>query len=762
MKFERPLEVEQICQQLKQADYPRGQDRSMIDRLANGAPPYSPEEVEENHIYINVNDLSLMRLSQNARMQFAQNFLQPGRYFTLRTDYGKAHNRIKYGITVTREINKVLKQSLDFYECFRSKFALNILHGIGPAAWPDDQTWCPEPLAIADLLIPDGVHLSFKDLPFFAIQRSYSGPELMRIVNSRKRDPAWNTRMMKKVLKWMADESRSLAGTYYSEIWKPEKVQENLKSNGGLLGWGRAPTLDVFDFYYWSDDGGVEGWRRRIIPDRWSADGTTQALTIGKDQWLYDAGDRIFARKREEIFSCQFADLSAVAPFRYHSVRSLGFLMYSVCHLQNRLRCKFNESVFEALTIYFRANNEDDFQRALRVNLVHRGIIDKSLDFIPASDRFQVPHNLVQLGLATNQKLMEDNVMAYRANPDYASDQIEKTARQVMAELHASTQMVSAGIQQAQHYQSFEYMEILRRFCLRGSRDPDVLKFQARCLKQGVPEKLLHNAEAWDLEPERVLGGGNKALSLAIAQQLMQMRHAYDPEAQRTILRITTQELTDDASLSESLVPDAPAISDSVLAGQLAFGTLMAGAPVAMKDGINLQEYVQALIVSIAAVVQRIEATGSMATLSEVYGLQNASQHAAQNLQVMSQDPEQAQLVRQFEGQLSQINNMLRAYAQRLQEQQGQEGNGDPTIAKTQAQIQAELMKAQAKADNTRDAHAQRTAQRQIAFEMEQERKEQEHGLELQRRERESALESRIKAMEQMLKAQMDQKIIRR
>jgi len=37
----------------------------------------------------------------------------------------------------------------------------------------------------------------------------------------------------------------------------------------------------------------------------------------------------------------QFADLSAVAPFRYHSVRSLGWLLYAVINLQNRLRCKF-------------------------------------------------------------------------------------------------------------------------------------------------------------------------------------------------------------------------------------------------------------------------------------------------------------------------------------------------------------------------------------------------------------------------------------
>ena len=82
------------------------------------------------------------------------------------------------------------------------------------------------------------------------------------------------------------------------------------------------------------------------------------------------------------------------------------------------------------------------------------------------------------------------------------------------------TSLTGAALTQAYHYQVFEYREIFRRFCRKNSIDPDVREFQARCLKQGVPQNMLV-PEAWEIEPERVMGAGNKTLEMVIAEQLM-------------------------------------------------------------------------------------------------------------------------------------------------------------------------------------------------------------------------------------------------
>src|SRR5690349_6486385 len=86
-----------------------------------------------------------------------------------------------------------------------------------------------------------------------------------------------------------------------------------------------------------------------------------QAIRGDKSEgFLYSSGDRIYGDDLQQMASFQFADLSAVAPFRYHSVRSLGFLLYAPCHLQMRMRCKFSEAVFENLMMYFRVHNMDE------------------------------------------------------------------------------------------------------------------------------------------------------------------------------------------------------------------------------------------------------------------------------------------------------------------------------------------------------------------------------------------------------------------
>lgn len=747
MQFDDSQSVEQLCWSFKLADYTRSLNRANINNLFNGVPPYSDAEVQENNISVNVNFLESTRLAHDARSQFYQAFLKPGNYFTCTTDRGPVHKRSSYGKIVTKEINRIMKRSLPFTECFRSKFALNVLHGISPAGFRDDTHWCPEPFGVEDVMVPANTLLTMYNLPFFAIHRSYTGPELIRLTRGPKVDPAWNLPLVEACLKWIDEQSMTLMGSNWPEVWSPEKVAERIKGDGGFYVADNVPTIDVWDFYYWNDDDKVSGWNRRMILDAWSSpSGMSPNLHMerrqgsvydGRDQFLYNPGTRKWAEKREEIVNWQFADLSAVAPFRYHSVRSLGFLLYAVCHLQNRLRCKFSESVFEQLMIYFRVKNADDMQRALKIELANRGFVDESIEFIKAGDRYQVNANLVELGLNENRNIISQNSSSYTTQPNQTGpgSEVEKTKFQVMAETNAMTSLVSAGLMQAYLYQVPEYREIFRRFCKKNSTDPDVNRFQAACLRQHVPEKFL-TPECWDLEPERVMGAGNKTLEMAIAQQLMQYRNLYDPEPQREILRDVTLAITDDPARADALVPEAPMkVSDSVHDAQIVAGVLLQGLPVALKTGMNHIEYVETLMVSMAVVVQQISQRGGVATPEELNGLQNMAQHISQHIAVIAQDKNEKQRVKQYGDQLGKLMNLVKAFAQRLQEQmkQQQAGNGqggpDPEVL---AKIEATKITAEAKAANTRESHAARTAQRQVQFEMETDQKKQQHALDMQ------------------------------
>ncbi len=347
--------------------------------------------------------------------------------------------------------------------------------------------------------------------------------------------------------------------------------------------------------------------------------------------------------------------------------------------------------------------------------------------------------DLVQLGIQENQRIIQTNAQSVSAKTDFTSDRTEKTKFQVMAELQAVTSLVSAGLQQAYQYQAFEYKEIFRRFCIKNSSDPDVRTFQANVVARGVPLSVLQ-PDLWDIEPERVMGGGNKTLEMAISQQLMQWLPMFDPSSQRIVLRDSVMAITDDPSRAEMLVPEQPKVSDSVHDAQLASGALLQGLPVAPKPGINHEEYVQALLTNMAIIVKRAMQTGS--NPQELSGLQNIGIHAAEHLKMLAQNDQAKPLAKKFEKQLKELMAIVQRIAQALA-QKAQQGNGhapgpDP---ETQAKIESMLITSQAKAENTKASHAQRTAQRQVQFEMTQEQKAIEAEREQRRLDRETAAE---------------------
>ncbi len=752
--------LDQLVYDLILGDFPRGQNRAMIAKIANGAPPYTDEEVEENQIEINVNDLAMTRALHDARANFNNGFLKPGNFFGCSTDMGPKHKRTIHAGVVTRAINRPMKRSISYFEYMRSKFGLLTLHGIAPGVWEKEDKWCPRAMGIEDVLIPSNTLLGFENLPFFFLRRSFTGYELQKLTMKAKADKGWDAPLVKRCLEWADQQTTQMMGNSpWPDYWAPEKIQERIKQDGGFYVSDQVPTIDTFDCYIWDDSEGEEGWVRRIILDSWSTpamlggkvtmnrDNKKTDLTPKKGDFLYNSGERKVGSSLNNLISFQFADLSAVAPFKYHSVRSLGFLLYSICHLQNRMRCRFNEAVFEALLQYFRVKSMDDAQRALKLDLVNRGILDDTITPLPPNERWQPNAGLVELGLKENAGIISDSVGSFSQRTEGGKDRTEKTKFQVMAEMNAMNSLVGAALQQAYMYQDFEYREIFRRFMNRNSNDADVKEFRATCLRQGVPEKMLI-AEAWDIASERIMGGGNKTLEMTIAQQLMEWRQQFDPEPQRKILRDSVLAITDDPARAEELVPEIPLKSTpSTHDAALTAATLMAGIdPGEPMTGTNHIEIVETLLKILAQKVQEGSQTG-MLPAEKLQGLSAVAQYTAKQIAIIAQDEKEKERVKKYGDALGKIDNELKAFAQRLEQQMkkqqqaaAQNGGGgmDPKDA---AKIQATMAMAKTKQDLAKQSHAARTAQKQLTWEQQMAQKAQEHQAELHAKDLHSAEE---------------------
>lgn len=751
MKWSKASLVEQVCWDMKLADLPRGGNRAKIDELAGGWPPWTEQEAQENAIDVNVNFLALTKILADCRMQFFNAFCSTRNYFTIDLDYGPKHKRKDWSRRITAAINRRMRKSKNYFEIQRSTHAQLASHGIGPKVWFDNERWCPDAVGIEDVMIPSGTLLSMKNLPFFAVFSEYTAAELYDLTHGPIVDPGWNMALVDRALKWADGEWRK--NTNYSEVYSPEKMVERFKQDLGMYGSDACPTIDTWHFFYWCDDNKQAGWRKRVILDTPAPSGAkhvqhgTETIIGSTNEFLFDPGDRVYADDISQIVHWHFGDTSPKGPFRYHSVRSLGFLLYAVCHLQNRLQCQFSASTFESLLQYFRVKNPEDADRALKAELAHRGVIPHGLEFVKAEERWNINEGLVQQAILMNRQTMADASTSFTQNTNFGKTEREETATEIMAKVNQASALVNSMLSQAYRYSEFEYLEECRRFCIPDSRDPDVRRFRLEILKSGIPEKAL-NSECWDVEAEKVIGSGNRTLQFALADKLMQARPAFPPAAQQEILHEVTSIWTGDPDRADRWVPlDEPIISDSVHDAQLASGTLLQGLPVSVKRGINHLEYVETLLAALGAVVKRVEDSGGVATWNEIVGMVNLGDHIEQHIQILAGDPEQKQRVKQYEDALGRLMNMVKAYRQRFDEaqkaQQQAQGGPDPADA---AKLAAQQAQSQAKIESGRESHAQRTSQRQVQWEMEQRREQERHNADLQRQEQQHALDMRKQA----------------
>lgn len=776
MDFNDSRLLDSLCYDLVLGDYPRGINRSYIADIANGVPPYSDQEVEDNGIEVNVNDLTHTRLCHEGRAQLFNGFMKTGNNIRFSTDFGPVHKRQARSALVTKEINRPLRRSIKYFERQRSKFGQLILHGIAPGVWQSEDDWCATPLGVEDALIPSNTLLGFENLPVYVLRRQFTGIELQKLTQKSKRDPGWNMPMVDRVMKWIDSQMTQLRSTNWPEIWAPEKVSERIKQDGGYYMGDQVPTIDCFDVYGYQDgeeDGtGKSGWVRRIILDSWGAPAQSGITSSGKVQYsmgrkadefwkndknygfLYTSRKRKVADSWNNTVAYQFADLSAVFPARYHSIRSLGWLIYAPCHLGNRMRCKFYEAVFETLTMLFRIKDSTDAQRALKLDLINRGFIDDTINPVPAGERWQVNQALVEMGMRDNAQIISDNSSSFVQNQDYSQQRTEKTKFQVQAEVNAVTSLVGAALNQAYQYEAFEDREILRRFFRKNSKNPDVRQARARILRADPDiEKYLHT-DCWDAEHERVMGGGNKTMETQIAEWLMQNRDKYDPDAQRVILRDATLAVTDNPDKAQQLVPEQPKASDSVHDAQLAASTLLMGLPMELKQGVNHQEYAAALLGAMQNQIQKISQRGGVPTPDEFSGLQNLAGQTVQgqpikgngvmpHIQLLEADKQSVQVAKKLNDFFSKQMNLVRQLGQHLQEamkkqqqqQAEQNGNGhmDP---KDMAKIQAMQMQSEVKAKNAERSNAQRTSQRQIDWEQKMQQQREEHAVKMDQEHR--------------------------
>ena len=423
MNFSTADKVYSVLEDMRQADLLRAGNRALINDLFNGVPPYTKEEEEENHILVNVNWKEGATLLHTARRSYENAFLKPGNYFTVHLESGPDAKRTEWSRIITRNVNRPLKRSLAFMEAYRSKFAGVVLHGVGPMAWEDKYSWCPYTFGIEDLLIPTDTYTTLENLYYFAIRKPMKPGKLFeKTFGVDNPDPGWDLPAVAKIL----DSYHDINQTAHQWNWSdhPEKMAELYKQNASYYDGDSAPTIYFWDFYYQREEQSGKGWSRCLLLDNDYVPAQVQTLQ-SPVQFIYQSDN--FANSLGEILHIQYGDGNNKPPFMHHSTRSIGYLLFDVVQMMNRLRCSFTEHVFEQMMMLFNVADPNDRSRIEKLLLMNKGIIPEGARIVPAAERHQVDQNLIQGLLGNFKQLMSESTAAYTQDIDDGT-QKEKTA----------------------------------------------------------------------------------------------------------------------------------------------------------------------------------------------------------------------------------------------------------------------------------------------------------------------------------------------
>ena len=720
MNFSTPSKVLATIRAGDEVEAIRGENRAKVNDLFNSVPPLSDDEARRCNLRINSDFGEGAVLAAHGRRQYNDAILGGEIFFKVSIPTAPPEHRTDWEITITNELSDIMKESEEYDSLKENQFASVLAHGIGAQLWYSKDDWMPEFVAVEDLRVPTDTQTSLKNLPWFAVRKQYTQWELANRVFGKHSAQGWKKKVIATILDRYKEEN--VDTNDYTWTDSPEKMHERWKQDGGFYSSDAVPSIPLWHFYFCDDsDRSNPVWKLVVVPD-WGM----KCYSEVENEFLYKS-DKPVARKLSEFISIQFGDLNNKAPFMYHSVRSLGFLLVEPCFWTNLARCRGLQHTMEMFNIWLRVQDPEGRAKAQKIELFDRALLPEGVSIVPNTERHTVDPTWFNNMMAQLRQLQSEASQSYTQKLEDGGKR-EQTAFETRVKLASVNAMVSGLLRKAFRKEKFAYREICRRFCLSNSSNRDVVRFQKTCKDAGIP-RMFVNVERWKIQPEIPVGGGNPTMAAAQAQELLAIRPLLPPTAQQEVLHEVVSIFSGDPRRAQRWVPlDG---KQGVTSGQswasAIFGTLMQGVPVAMQEGLSPIDQAETLLGLMAGVVARIQGTTEVGTPTELAGLQTVGAYVSQLIQRLSMDPAQKERVKLYSDQLGGLMNMVKAFAQRAQEAAQQNSNGNGGISpEDQAKITGMLMAEQTKSKIKEAQAAQKMEQKQREFDAAQDRKDAE------------------------------------
>ena len=508
---------------LQEADRKASANRSEIDAMFDGAPPYREEDLKASgqSFRTNLNFDEASAMLETAMAQYVDIQSSVENLIELKVNYGEESLRSVW----EDKIAEIFSGMVRSWEDYSFNFLMNannfVKQGVSVVYFENEFDWRWKPSKLGDFLIPHNTQATESKVEVAMAVRPCSPSELYQMIEDEgaAKELGWNIPEVRQaIMKADGDTSRR------SNNWEEYEIAYK---NNDIYTSARATLINLLHIWVTEFDG-----------------------TVSHFISLKDGANEDFLFKNFSLFNnihqaFTFFTYGIGTNGYYHGIRGLGFKIFPHIQVSNRVRCSGIDGAVMASSVLLKPENEAALED---ITLSYYGpfaIMSPGLEVTPTG----VPNlsNNIMPVLADMDNLVKNK------SGQYSTDNVfNRGGERSKFEVNAHLEQVSRlNITSLNLF--YEPWEKLLREMVRRVVDPsypldlgggkEVAEFRARLEAAGVPAEALAAVDIDSVRAVRAVGAGSAAARQITSERVMELSKSFDAVGQEAAVRDLTVEL---------------------------------------------------------------------------------------------------------------------------------------------------------------------------------------------------------------------------
>lgn len=538
-----------LYQSLFNEDLVSSRKRAKVDAALGGEAPYDVAKEKKLGTLgrSNINFGILRQNVKEAQMPFFRLLESLDTLCTmpLKSDFVDEETRQNWEPAIAEEFSKVVKNWPSFHPRWGQLSLLYVLDGIGFSLFSDGIDWRWQVKGLQHLKFPRDAEADVNYLDVIAVESKMRPDELLKKIQAEDKLPDEAKRYWNKAA--VLDAVKQTAGSSSINTNNPEELVETWKNNDISLSMSGV-TVKVIHGYIRETDGTISHYVSRYD---------------GQGEFLYSCEGKF--TDISQLMTAFIGDVGTNGDF--HSIRGLGYDLFTPTTGQNRVLNKFLDATLTAATPHLSTENEDANVEQSIVPMGPYNLMAKGTAFqetnLPDFSQTLIP------ALSTLNQLTGSRAAASSPVSSNDTSRTQKTKFQVQTETEQkgalqSSSFVNFMVAWQRHLQC-----VARRMCRSDYQETDpggkeAWEFRNRLVRRGVPLEVLNHIDFISIEANSGLGKGSSNERRTIVDALSERLGPYLDQKGQQLLHRWTAAAYAGPQIAKLLVPDQPGLRPPV------------------------------------------------------------------------------------------------------------------------------------------------------------------------------------------------------